>query len=82
MAVEPQHLFPVIVPARPGIPNRLARVVYSQYCREFGNDQSFERLRERGGFGVHEVALLMSRRIAYLESVLTQHSIPYETDPK
>lgn len=72
--------FPVITRDPERIPKVLADLVYSQYKREFSNGQSLERLRARGGFGVYEIAWLLSRRIAHLESVLQKHQISYERD--
>ena len=37
------------------IPEWLAKVVYAGYCKSYGTEQSYERLRERGGFGMLEV---------------------------
>ena len=53
--------FPVIVDrtARPmgnKIPWRLAEIVYEGYSRRYGTDQSLERIAERGGFGILEIA--------------------------
>ena len=53
--------FPVIVDrmARPTgnkIPWRLAEIVYEGYSRRYGTDQSLERIAERGGFGILEIA--------------------------
>jgi len=53
--------FPVITDrtARPRnnkIPWRLAEIVYEEYSRRYGTDQSLERIAERGGFGLLEIA--------------------------
>jgi len=37
------------------IPEWLARMVYQGYVAKYGKDQSYERIRERGGFGRAEV---------------------------
>lgn len=42
------------------IPEELARLAYEQYSYLFGNDQSFERIHERGGFGYIEVICLLA----------------------
>ena len=42
------------------IPEWLAQLVYRGYVCKFGNDQSYERIRERGGFGKAEVIWLLS----------------------
>ena len=53
--------FPVIVNrmARPRankIPWTLAEIVYEGYSQRYGSDQSLERIAERGGFGILEIA--------------------------
>ena len=53
--------FPVITDrmARPRnnkIPWELAEIAYTEYARRYGTDQSLERIAERGGFGVMEIA--------------------------
>lgn len=53
--------FPVITDrmARPRnnkIPWRLAEIVYEGYSRRYGTGQSLERIAERGGFGILEIA--------------------------
>ncbi|KKN09882.1 hypothetical protein LCGC14_1042220 [marine sediment metagenome] len=65
--------FPVIVDrmARPRnnkIPWKLAEVVYTGYSRRYGTDQSLERIAERGGFGVLEIADHLGGTIAELEA--------------
>ena len=42
------------------IPEWLARVVYKGYVSRYGSEQSYERLRERGGFGIGEVVWLLN----------------------
>jgi hypothetical protein len=41
------------------IPEWLAKVVYEEYVKRYGKQQSFERIRERGGFGKIEVIKLL-----------------------
>jgi hypothetical protein len=45
--------YPKPYPAQ--IPWSVAELAYSQYTAKFGNDQSLERLAERGGFGPAEL---------------------------
>lgn len=42
------------------IPEWLAKIVYRGYASKYGNMQSYERIRERGGFGKAEVIWLLS----------------------
>lgn len=51
-----------------GISERFARSAYVEYCAQGHGDQSFERLHERGGFGVTEIMLLLCERIQRLET--------------
>ena len=44
----------------PTLPEPIARLVYEQYAYQFGTEQSFERLHERGGFGHREVIALLA----------------------
>lgn len=53
--------FPVITDrtARPRnnkVPWKLAEIAYVEYARRYGTDQSLERIAERGGFGLLEIA--------------------------
>lgn len=41
------------------IPEWLAMVVYRVYKNKYGSQQSFERIKERGGFGRVEVIWLL-----------------------
>ena len=43
------------------IPWWLAEVAYEEYVEKFGNDQSLERLAERGGFGRYELLTLLRK---------------------
>jgi len=43
------------------IPEPIARLAHDEYARIYGADyQTFERLHERGGFGVGEVIALLA----------------------
>lgn len=42
----------------PPIPWSLARVIYAGYSHLYGNQQTLERIAERGGFGWNEVAMM------------------------
>lgn len=42
------------------IPEPIARLAYEEYAYQFGTQQSFERLHERGGFGYAEVIALLA----------------------
>ncbi|KKL16599.1 hypothetical protein LCGC14_2493940 [marine sediment metagenome] len=69
--------FPVIVDrmARPRnnkIPWKLAEVVYAGYSQRYGTDQSLERIAERGGFGILEIADHLEDTIADLETKNTR----------
>jgi hypothetical protein len=43
------------------IPWWLAEEAYQYYAEKFGTSQSLERLAERGGFGRHELLMLLRR---------------------
>jgi hypothetical protein len=45
----------------------VAEEAYKEYADQYGNSQSFERLCERGGFGIDELAILLFDRIKRLE---------------
>lgn len=57
---------------RPGVrttvPTPVAEMAYAEYARQNGTSQSFERLHERGGFGVLELMHLLCQRIVFLEA--------------
>ena len=54
--------------SEPGlIPRDVAEEAYKEYADQYGNSQSFERLCERGGFGIDELAILLFDRIKRLE---------------
>lgn len=42
------------------IPEPIARLAYEEYSYQFGTEQSFERLHERGGFGYQEALALLA----------------------
>lgn len=50
------------------IPRVVAEEAYKEYAAQYGNEQSFERLCERGGFGAEELAILLYERIKRLEA--------------
>ena len=43
------------------IPWWLAEIAYEHYVKSFGNDQSLERIAERGGFGREELLTLLRK---------------------
>ena len=45
------------------IPMRIALEAYKEYAARYGTSQSLERLGERGGFGIYELAQLLYERI-------------------
>lgn len=42
------------------IPEWLAQIVYKLYRDRYGDQQSYERIRERGGFGAEEILYYLS----------------------
>lgn len=52
----------------PDIPELIAREAYKEYAMQYGTQQSFERLHERGGFGCAELAILLYDRIKRIEN--------------
>jgi len=50
-----------------GVPEKYARSAYVEYCAQGHGGQSFNRLHERGGFGVFEIMELLCERIHRLE---------------
>lgn len=56
--------------SRAGVPEKYARSAYVEYCDQGHGGQSFERVQERGGFGVFEIMLLLCERIQRLEGGL------------
>lgn len=45
---------------RPQLPEPIARLAYEEYVNQGHGNQSFDRLHERGGFGVTEVISLLA----------------------
>ncbi len=68
---EPTKLFPIIDSGE-SIKWAHAEQVYAEYREQFSNDQTLERLAERGGFGVSEAVTLLCQRIERLEKELAQ----------
>ena len=50
-----------IRPPATQIPWWLAEIAYEHYVRSFGDQQSLERLAERGGFGRRELLTLLRK---------------------
>lgn len=50
------------------VPREVAEEAYKEYAAQFGTSQSLDRLNERGGFGVSEIAILLFERIKRLEA--------------
>lgn len=46
-----------------GVPRWIAELAYEEYSHLYGSQQSFDRLHERGGFGVAEIIALLADRI-------------------
>ena len=55
----------------PDLPAHVGRAIYTIYAYLFGQDQSYERIVERGGFGYEEAAYmcgkLKERRLREIE---------------
>ncbi len=72
---KPVEVFPIqIYPTqyRNGytpIPLEIAQEAYKEYSAQYGTQQSLERLAERGGFGVAEIAMLLYDRIKGMEEI-------------
>jgi hypothetical protein len=60
---------------RSTVPEPIARMAYAEYERQGHGSQSFDRLHERGGFGVVELMTLLCQRIAFIEA--RTKGIPY-----
>lgn len=60
------------------IPEWLAAVVYNGYVAQYGNQQSYETIRERGGFGKSEVVWCLNclgiKRIEHATAALKKES--------
>ena len=50
------------------IPWPVAEEAYTEYAAQYGKQQTLERLAERGGFGMSEMAILLYERILRLEA--------------
>lgn len=50
------------------IPVEIAQEAYKEYAAQYGTQQSLERLGDRGGFGIGEIAGLLYERIKRLEN--------------
>lgn len=65
---------------RPGVrttvPTPIAEMAYAEYARQYGTDQSFERLHQRGGFGVIELMTLLCQRIVFVEARFAGKTTP------
>lgn len=59
----------------------LAELAYSAYARCFGGDQSLERLAERGGFSISELAFFLLDACGYQVDILRGTVSPPE-DPQ
>ncbi|CAI1526727.1 Uncharacterised protein [Serratia quinivorans] len=60
---------PVQKPAFNTIDSDIAREAYKEYVAQTGNDQSFERIHQRGGFCWAELAVLLYARLKRLEGI-------------
>lgn len=58
------------------IPRTWAEEAYKEYAAQQGTDQSFDRLHERGGFGLTEIVALLVDRCARLEAQLEECFTP------
>lgn len=54
------------------LPLPVAEEAYKEYVAQYGNQQSLERLAQRGGFGAAEIATLLFERIKRLESLIEE----------
>ncbi|MDE9537352.1 hypothetical protein [Xenorhabdus bovienii] len=50
----------------------IAKAAFEEYRKQFGDDQSFERLHQRGGFCWAELAVFLFKRIQYLEKAIRE----------
>ncbi len=75
--VESQLLYPDRKPTR--VPRELSAEAYVEYSAQYGTQQSHNRMLERGGFGILELAVLLFQRIKRLEDkaalISRQHGI-------
>jgi hypothetical protein len=49
------------------IPTPIAEEAYKEYAEQYGKEQTFARLCERGGFGFTEMIILLYQRCCRLE---------------
>jgi hypothetical protein len=54
--------------------SELVEEAYKEYCHMFGNSQTLERLQERGGFDIVELATFLYMRIKRLEKNIVEKS--------
>jgi hypothetical protein len=54
--------------------SELVEEAYKEYCQMFGNSQTLERLQERGGFDIVELATFLYMRIKRLEKNIVEKS--------
>jgi hypothetical protein len=54
--------------------SELVEEAYKEYCQMFGNSQTLERLQERGGFDIVELATFLYMRIRRLEKNIVEKS--------
>ena len=52
---------------KPTVPLELSLEAYKEYAEQYGTSQSHDRMIERGGFGILEIAVLLFERIKRLE---------------
>ena len=62
-----QHPWKGTLPLPLTVPWHIAEEAYKEYKAQFGDQQSLERLRERGGFGWIEIIYLLFDRIVRIE---------------
>lgn len=67
----PIESFPLLIKEKDNtIPLIVAEEAYKEYAAQFGTQQTLNRLGERGGFGVSELAILLFERIKKLDTQL------------
>jgi hypothetical protein len=55
------------------IPERIQKLVYKMYVKEYGNKQSLERIRDRGGFGIQEIIDFLDKALESWTEVLRDY---------
>lgn len=63
------------------IPEQIAKIAWEEYNKKYPG-QSFERIKERGGFGWFELIALLYKRILSMESSYTHIHIPNRVETK